>query len=385
MTIQHEVHRIRRLVPLRWERIVRSGDPAADAPDPDERGYGAPFRGPLVGITEGRTVRLKLVRTNLEARAPIFLTSTDTAVVTVQDPAGGALPATDEMEVHLRGESGGAEHRDARIEVHHGSATGPLLHTLHVQVFRPLDVDVTPHMVSIAGPGGAAAVAPVADVNAIMALVRAIWIHSGVTISVGTTLTKTITLGTAGIASDTPFPGELRILLANRWPDGTPNWVPNTINAFFVSQIGTASTLGFGFSRASFAAFGLPNPGIILGDRTAGGGRAGLIHYANDLAHEIGHFFTLSHPEKVQPPHELEDTWSRRRLMHNFNGTRARDPFPVNDSSGTPFDFRPRFNDVGYGVGRRGCFISLKDLPTLTTDNETAVARATITSAAGPF
>ena len=377
MAITQDVYRTQRLVLVRFRRAV-TGNPDPECPDIDERNYDAPHRGPLVGIMQGKTIKVKMQRLKIETSAPLFLTSSDTSIVKVADPAAGNLPNADEVEIKLSGEDGGTDVKKAKLQVRHGSLTGPIIHELHVWVFHPLDVDMTPHFVTISH--GTNSVAPVADINSIMDLVKAIWVHYGVTFSIGAVQNKTVTLATAGIVSDSPFPGELRTLLANNWPDGTPNWVPNTINAYFVNQIGTGNTLGYGFSRASFGGFGLANPGIILGDRTASSARADVMHWANDLAHEVGHFFRLWHPEQLQPPNEREDTWSRRMLMHNFNLMRGHARWPSGASQ-----FRPRFDDAGYGSHRRGCMITLKNLSQLTTDDECVTTRSTITSTAGPY
>lgn len=218
-----------------------------------------------------------------------------------------------------------------------------------------------------------------------MDLVRAIWRPCGVTFSVGATKNDTVTFANDGIVLDTPYDNvtklqntELSTLL------GT-NWIANTINAYFVNQIGTGNTLGYGFSRTSAATFKVANPGIILGDQTASSGRSGDIHYANDLAHEIGHFFQLWHPENQQPPNELEDTWSRRMLMHNFNLMWGHNPWPRNDGNGHAYAHRPLLDDVGYGANRRGCFVTMKHLAQKTTDGECPTARGTINSDATPY
>ena len=102
--------------------------------------------------------------------------------------------------------------------------------------------------------------------------------------------------------------------------------------------------------------------------------------WANDLAHEIGHFFTLEHVENKQRPDELEDSWSRRMLMNVFNELRNTTPFPGDP----PFKFRPRFTTAGYGMGqrkgRRGCMVTLKDLKQLNFDAEVTTARGIIST-----
>jgi hypothetical protein len=152
-----------------------------------------------------------------------------------------------------------------------------------------------------------------------------------------------------------------------------------SINAHFVKCIDIPTypeLLGLGLSRSNAAAYGLPQPGIILADTNLNGdNRVGdTMWLGNDLAHEIGHFLQLEHPEKKQPPNERKDFWSRRMLMHNFN---------LQAASG---DWR---DDFGYGSSggdiRRGCMVTMKNLAQLTTDGECTTARATITSPAGPY
>ncbi len=373
----------KRIVLARFFRAV-SGDPVNDAPDVDERGYAAPYRGPIVAVAAGRTVRVALARINLEDATPLFVQSSDTSVVTVADPAAGRLPAAHRAEISITGVDGGTDHREAKVELHIGTPSGPLIHTLHVLVLKPLVVRMTPHQVTIAS-ATTAGTTPVADVAAIMAKVADIWVHAGVTITVLPIQAHTVVLHTANVLNDHPLPGEVGTIVANQWPGGATNWIPATINAYFVNQIGTGNTLGYGFSRQSFSRFGLPNPGIILGDRTASTTRSGLIHYANDLAHEVGHFFTLWHAGGKEPPNEREDTWSRRMLMHNFNGMRGHDPWPAAMSDGQLFAQRPRFNDAGYGTLRRGCMITNRHLVQFSGDGECLAARAAILSAAGPY
>lgn len=374
---------LRRVVLVRCTRAAL-GDPVGDAPDVDERGYGDPYPGPLTSIASGRTVKVALLRINLDTTTPLFVESSDPSALTIADPANGAVAAQERADLQLTGVDGGTSFRTAEVRIRIGSASGPVIHSLFVLVLKPVTVRMTPHRVTING-AHASGTAPLADVDTIMAKVADIWVHAGVTIKVQPVQDASITLQTPNIVSDNPFPGELKKMLADKWPDGTTNWIPNTINAYFVSQLGTASTLGFGFSRQSFSGFGLPNPGILLGDRTAHSTRSGLIHYANDLAHEVGHFFTLWHAGNKEPPNEREDTWSRRMLMHNFNGMRGIDPWPANDGDGHPFAERPRFNNAGYGDLRRGCMITLRDLPQFTGDGECLTARAAILSAAGPY
>jgi hypothetical protein len=363
VAISLPVYKSRRLVPLRWKR-ARHGDPDRRFPDVDDRGSRNPQFSPIVGILQDKEAVVRVERELVEDDAELFITSSDTSKVSVVDPADGKLPAAKVMDVTLKGVAGGNP-AEVKLEVRFGSKTGPVVSRLMVRCFRRRRVVITPHVVTIAGPGGVGGIASTANVAAIMDHVRAIWRQAGVEIRVGATSNDTVSFATPGVLSDNPFPGEIATLL------GT-NHVPNTINAYFVPQIGTGGVLGYGFSRPSSVTFGTGNPGIILGDRTAGGAVHDTPWAGNDLAHEAGHFFQLWHPNNQQPPHEREDTWARRMLMHNYN----TQPIMHNWK-----------DDNGYGAlggsARRGGLVTHKHIDHIATDDEVSTARAAIL--AGPY
>ncbi len=306
----------------------------------------------------------------VDAAAPLFAVSSNSTFVKVVNLKGGALPRQRLVKVRLHGVKGGHPPNLAELEIRHGSTKGPVVARLATHCFTPLSVVVTPHLVTIAQVGGA--VPPqktVTDIDRLIAQVRAIWQPCGVDITLSTAQPDTVQFAQAGVVSDAPFPGELATLLAQAW-------VPNTINVYLVPQIGNQSVLGYGFSRQQYLPFGLPNPGIVLADRTADGTVHDLPWAANDLAHEIGHFLKLPHVDfQNDTPgandHVLMDTWSRRMLMHNYNRTSA------------PLGTENWRNDTGYGAGRRGALVSLKDLPTNSSDPECTTARGAIV--AGPY
>jgi hypothetical protein len=390
MAFNEELHRLQRFVPLRVVRAIDSGNPSEDYPDIDSRGWSDAAHASIVGALAGSQIIVRLERLKIDASAPLFVTSSDTSVMTIANPADGVVPSGD-CEIQLNALGTGGNPNIARMQVRFESSTGPILHELQVNVYSEQRVRITPHVVTI-NSATVAGTAPTADIPAIMEIVKAIWKPAGITITVAPTLSKTIQLRTANIVSDEAtghaYPDELRTLLATNWPDGTSAWVPNSINAYFVRQIGTGSTLGYGFSRASFASNGLTNPGIVLGDQTGGTTRSDVMFWANDLAHEAGHFFRLWHVNEVQPPNELEDSFSRRNLMHNFNSTRGPNPWPDSDGDGNAYRWRPRFGDTGYGNGPggeiwRGCQLTIKSLAKRTNDGQTGIARGAIT--AGPY
>jgi hypothetical protein len=376
----------RRLVLVRFTRGAPAGEPQGNAPDIDERGYLPPFQGPVASVTAGSTVQVGLQRFLLESSTPLFVESSDPGVVKVADPASGALPADQAMVIRFTGVDAGTDQRAARLRIRMGTITGPIIHELNVFVFRPLSVRVTPHLVTI-NSSSAAGVAPRVDIGAVMRRVADIWAPAGVTFSVQPTRPKSFTFTTVNIVGDSTTPrNELPVLFADRMPDRSPNFVPNTINVYFVVQVGV-KFLGLGFSRAAFRLFGMPNPAIVLGERSGAVVQTEVIKFAQTLAHEFGHFFTLDHVAGAQIPNEREDTWSRRMLMHpfspNLRGVNSPGFLPLPD--GTPFKSRPRFDDVGYGLLASGCLITLKDVPQVVGDAEIFTARAAISSPAGPF
>ena len=385
MSISQEVFKVERIVPIQAKRAIENGEPDDTHPDVDDRGFNDPEFGPVVSVTKGKTVIVRLTRKKLDAAAPLTVISSDTNIFTVADPADGKLPNTADMDVKITGVDGGGDKKEAKLRVQFGEKDAAItIFELNVWVFKPVDVDVTPHRITIDG-GGAKGAKPVADIPKIMAKVQAIWGHYGINIIVHNTIDKTVSMAAVNGVNDNPFDGtgEVNKLL-------TTDHVPKTINAYFVQQILDADpnfiTLGLGISRKTAKANGMTNPGIILADGPASLARGYVMFWANDLAHEIGHFFTLEHVENAQRPAEREDSWSRRMLMHVFNEMRNPNPFPDPPSNSK---FRPRFITAGYGAGqntgRRGCMVTLKHLKQLKFDAEVITARKVINTKEGPY
>lgn len=149
---------------------------------------------------------------------------------------------------------------------------------------------------------------PVADLASIMAKVGAIWIHYGVTFDVAAEgPVEQVRVANQDHVSDNPFPGELSTVLRS-------HWTAHTINVHFVDRIGTGNTLGYGLSPTAYHGFGVPHPGILLGDRTSTA-RADVMHWANDLAHEIGHFFRLWHVGKDELVRQVQNREPRAAML----------------------------------------------------------------------
>jgi hypothetical protein len=372
MSVAQQVYKTERIVLIQARRALDSANPDTTHPDVDDRGYATPEFGPVTSVTKDKTVTVRLRRKKLDDSAPLTIVSSDSTICSIADPASGNLPNTTDMDIQITGVDGGTDKREAILQVQAGRI---IIFQLRVWVYKSIDVDVTPHAVTINGGGGTGG-APVANIAAVMAFVQAIWGHYGINVIVHPTRNNTVNFATANGVDMSPLDasGEVATLL-------NTDHQTNTINAFFVRQIlkagASTGTLGLGFGKFFATQFHMPKTGVILAD----GGRsaADIVHWGNDLAHEIGHFFDLQHIENGQtdigaPTHadtSLEDSWSRRMLMHNWNHMLSQAVFP----SSTNQKFRPRFDDVGYTNLHRGCMVTLKHLSTRTTDGEVTSAR----------
>lgn len=144
MSIAQEVYKIERIVPILAKRAVDEAEPDNTHPDVDDRGYGAPEFGPVVSVTKGKTVTVRLTRKKIDATAPLTLVSSDTSIVSVADPKDGKLPGTADMDIQITGVDGGADKKEAKLRVQFGEKDQAItIFELNVVVFDPLDVNVT--------------------------------------------------------------------------------------------------------------------------------------------------------------------------------------------------------------------------------------------------
>ncbi len=366
MSIALSVYKTRRVHLVRFVRAA-AGDPDAARPDLDDRGYGGE-RGPVIGVVEGSSITVRLKRIMIDPSASLVVKSSDAGAFTVTSPADGRVPAGAQADIELRGVTGGNP-RVAKLEVRFQSDAGPVLHELTVWVFQLLQVRVAAHTVSIASAAAPAVTPTVPSVPDIITRINAIWRPCGVEFVLREQGSFAVTLATAGVLNDAlpvGATGEFNALITARWRAAH-------LNVYFVYQL-TSGALGLGFSKVGGAQFtgiqastwGVSRPSIFL-PQTDGAGffRAGIMDWANDLGHEMGHWTGLGHPYTATN----ENTYSRRRLMHH------------NHPLGTLGDFR---DDIGYGNLMRGCLVPMKDLAqSMVDDSGCTVSRRTINN--GPY
>jgi hypothetical protein len=357
---------------------VFSIKPKLNYPDVDDRGFFRPEiagfnpdqadvklgvdRGPVVGVTEDTTVFVELRRDQIAFNAPLFVTSSDPAVMRVSipvkkiasnknSPASEKLYDSIDQEIQITGVKGGGGvlPNVAKVEVRYGSNQGPVIGELTVYVFTPFHINVVPHLVNLSGPRGYS-VSYIFDVNPIFEMVRAIWQPCGIDFFVG--------------APENEFmPSNMNEVGKWKYPESdsmikqAKRHHPDAINIYFVDDV---------VSDHDVIAY-TDRPGRRLFKRCIIAKTDVVTEesLALTLAHEIGHFLDLSHTDKTKGTNAREDIWAERRyLMHPL---------------------------IGYGILNPG-LVTMKDLfdknnPTVnhTTDPEWLTARRTVNSKEGPY
>ncbi len=385
MPVRQDVTIFHTIVPVRFGRAGQ-GPPKPDAPEVDDRGHAGPEPEPAVGVTEGDAVQVAVRREAIEDKDSVRLcvTSASPETVGILAPRHGLLPGGPEGIFRMRGLKGGegTEARRGWVEARYGGPRGPVIARLRVHVFRPLALRVAFHPVRVKGAVGEAASA--ADLKMVADLVRAVWRPCGIAVAAGPPRPDEALFARAGTVQDGPWSPAQG--LKNTEIDrllGT-GWVPEAVNVYFVRRLTSGAGVA-GFTRRAAESFRLCHPGIVVAEEDSAGKDRDPASLAGDVAHEIGHFLGLEHPDRRSVPREREDAWSRRRLMHPCNPLPARDPWPRKDAAGQLHAERPFTEDVGYGKGNRGALVTIRTLPGLTTEAEAARARRALVQPGGIY
>jgi hypothetical protein len=342
-----------RVAPLRFVRAV-TGFSDAEAPDIDDRGFTVTqfgsANGPVVGLTQGATSRVKLKRDRVESTAQLFATVDDASVASIAFPVAGQpispieAPGRQADCVFVQGTSTSVVEQETKLKIHFGSAEGPIMAELAIRVYPLRTIRVQVHLVSVNGVG------PETDFPTIQLLFKEIdkiYAQAGVAMILQPTpMNEAVSgfqqAGTVQLSGPrSPLEG-LTVM--------SQNPVPGMLNAYFVRRFNN-STLGIGASRALASRFP-PDPATGFP-----GGQVGLLVkdsadtplLAQTLAHEIGHTLILEHysqgEEFNSPPDVRHDMWAHRNLMHNFARLLSTTRPP-----GNKFKTSKARNQVGYLV-----------------------------------
>src|SRR5205085_3141522 len=161
MAVRVKVRRNRQIiVPVRFGRAV-TGPPVIDAHDIDDRGFAmgtrpgtwgsTDARGAMASVTEGDTVRVKVLREDLDDTAPLFVTSTNPGAAAI---VGAAGPLAADGIFSLRG-AVDSKNVPVKIQVHLGAVDGPVLGEMEPHIFQLRQVRVRAHLVTINVGGNA--------------------------------------------------------------------------------------------------------------------------------------------------------------------------------------------------------------------------------------
>jgi hypothetical protein len=386
MPISKEVYKWERVVPVRFTRCSSRPPAGTYAPDPDDRGYTTYF-GPLVGVCRGDVSRITLIREQVEAAAPLFVTSAAPDKITIEypHPDSGQVIAGERVNIDFR-----AAHIDGdyKIQVHAQSLTGPVIAELTVHVSNLLNILCAVHRTAIfASPSTRTAANTTSrsfeDIDNLIAEVNRQWRPCGIEFTVDTRKDDTNLTNQVSRNGIAPADGALlcpvygsneanenftRLMATGR--------VDRRLNIHFVHQIRTASANGSPF----YIGFGSSSEkGLVVSDTTTD-----LETQAHTLAHELGHILTLSAMGHTVPedahsdddpkwdtnvPNRRHDLWTRRRLMYYMVGLNSA------DRTGTGGRYSFAGTDAGYGAGRSGHLITIMNLTQDATDNEYTTAR----------
>ena len=386
MTIAKQVYKWERVVPVRFTRSTSAVAAGTYAPDLDDRGYTRYF-GPLLGVCRGDLTRIGVVREQLDDAAPLFVSSETPANLTITNPAPdpGRLADGHVVNVEFRAASTDG---DVKIRFHTQSLNGPIVGELTVHISQVLTILCAVHRTAIytapsARAAGNTTARSFADIDNLIAEVNRQWRPAGIDFSIDTRKDDTNLTNQVARNGIAPTDGALLCPVYGSG-EGNENFTrlmatnrqARRLNIHFVRQIRTASADGSPF----YIGFGSSaERGLVVSDTASD-----IETQAHTLAHELGHILNLSGlshsvPEDAHSDDDPQwnatvarrrhDLWTRRRLMYYMVGLSAA------DRTGAGGRYAYDGMDTGYGNGRPGHMITIKNLDQDHTDNEYTDAR----------
>jgi hypothetical protein len=390
-----------RVAPVRFARAV-AGFSDETAPDIDDHAFTLPrqfctVHGPAVGVMQGDTVRVRVLRDRLEDTALLFATVDDSNIASIDFPVANSplvpidVPTRPRDCVFVKGAATGAAEQETKLSVRFGAANGPIVAQLAVRVYPVLTVRVQAHAVSINGQAPTTTFAQLQQIfddpnRATARDVRGIYAQSGLRFVLQPNLMNevvngfarpgTVTLTNVADQQNT----ELQTVLRQ-------NPVPNMLNAYLIGHYFdttnglTDRVLGIAFSTDDASA-NPPNPltgfpgcqaGITFRDTPD------LLEAAHTVAHEIGHSLRLQHyalgnGSNNSPNDIRHDIWAHRCLMHNIVGLGPGGD-AGNRFKSTPARIRVGYGSLANGTALTGQLITTKDRAEIQQSDQVNVVR----------
>jgi hypothetical protein len=315
----------------------------------------------MVTIEQGDTVRVRVLREDIDPGAPLFVTSTNPSIAAIAGPAG-PLRSDGIFQIDAVKD---VRNVAVKIQVHLGDVNGPVLGELEPHIFQLRALRVVAHLISINGGKENRTFHTKEDLVDFFNEVNVFWRAAGIRFIYDPAETKDGTIRgfqVNGQVTTTAKPPEFSEFsrLVNLVDPVTKDRPDDTaINIYFVkfAKIFIAATLDATHPRTQ-------GFGIIQADRqkdlkvTIPGADIGT---PRALAHELGHYLDMPlHAGELIPGKITGDIFSKRRLL-----------FPSSQLNVKPETPNYR-KDVGYGFGIPGSLVSVKDLSSERTDGEIA-------------
>jgi len=381
-----EIYKWERVVPVWFTRCIGQLPAGTYAPDPDDRGFTV-YSGPVVGVCRGDLARIDLRREELDSAAPLFVTSVSPDKVAIVHPSPDSGQLTTGYRANIDFRAAGID-GDFKIQVHAQKLDGPIIAELTVHVSTLLTILCAVHRTAIfSSPSTRTAANTTSrsfgNIDTLITEVNRQWRPCGIEFAVDTRKDDTNLTNQVSRNGIEPTDGALlcpvygsheanenftRLMATDR--------VDRRLNIHFVRQIRTASANG----EPSYIGFGSSaEKGLAVSDTDTD-----LETQAHTLSHELGHILNLSgvghsvredaHSDddpqwNTSVPARRHDLWTRRRLMYYMVGLDAAD----RTGPGGRYSFDG--TDAGYGEGRSGHMITIKNLTQDATDNEYTDAR----------
>jgi len=365
---------------------AKTGSPHMKFPDVDNIGFqdnGQPNEhGPVMSIMNGlKDVRVQFYRAEISRSAPLYIVSTDPTVAKITGPASGQLGSDLAQTIKFSALAAGR----AAFEVRYQWQDGPVLGRLYVQVYQRKNIALRLHLVTVNGAGNPTNFfgkncPHLADQQArlkwFIQQVNHTWIPHGIYLQPEATIYNTV-WGAAQIGSASVSPTYNELVMGGAL---SPNRSAASINVYVLGQWTMGTTMALGvpvkWAKQQNLLYPVaPGPGVVQHLSNAVYLRSSQFVEPVIVAHEFGHYMelcSLANNGAVQQWHSTGDSVGGNPGVRDDLVSRRRMMYPIVSLQASSFPWR---NDVGYGAGKTGGFISYRTLAQDITLGESSRAR----------